>query len=150
MKQLLFICVLIINCCSLKAQSKSAQIDTTHMEVNHPYNDDDYTRPTFPGGLKQFYKYLAKSIHYPTSAVKGKIHGKVYLNFTIEKDGNVDSVKVIRGVSKDIDMEAIRVLKSSPKWNPGTHHRNPIPYRYSIPINFELPKKGKQKSHDQN
>lgn len=103
--------------------------------------DDWETRPSFPGGLKQFYKYLAKNIHYPTNAVKNKIQGKVYLNFTVEKDGSVDNIKVVRGLSKDLNAEAIRVLKNSPKWNPGTHHDKPVPFIYSIPVNFEIPKK---------
>jgi periplasmic protein TonB len=125
----------------VKAQVKKKLPDTAGINADKFINDDWETRPSFPGGQKQFYKYMAKNIHYPASAVNSNTQGKVYLNFTIEKDGSIDNIKVVKGVSKDINAEAIRVLKSSPKWIPGTHHDKPIPFRYSIPMNFELPKK---------
>lgn len=112
------------------------------------YNDDDFTRPDFPGGLKCFYIYLSKTIHYPPSAVKAHILGKVILNFSIEQDGSIGDIKVIKGVSKDLDAEAIRVLKNSPKWIPGTHHKRPDVVRYTIPMSFQLPGAVHQKLHE--
>jgi len=122
------------------AQSKLKHSDTLQVSDEVHYTDDDYTMPSFPGGLKQFYNYLAKSIHYPASAIKNNAQGKVYLDFTVEKDGSIDNIKVVRGISKDINAEAIRVFKNSPKWIPGTHHKKPEPVRYTIPMNFALPK----------
>src|SRR5579863_8359725 len=118
---------------SAQAQVEKKHADTLNTSTEKLIADDWETRPSFPGGLKQFYKYLAKNIHYPASAVKNNTHGKVHLNFTVEKDGSIDNIKVVRGVSKDIDAEAIRVLKNSPKWIPWTHHDKPIPFPYSIP-----------------
>jgi TonB family protein len=143
MRKLAFIVVLIAACAFAKAQGKLKHADTIGIGDEALYNDDDYTRPSFPGGLKQFYKYLAKNIRYPKNAVKNHIQGKVYLIFVIEIDGSIGDIKVNKGVSKEIDAEAIRVLKNSPKWIPGTHHRKPEPVRYRIPMNFELPKKSK-------
>lgn len=114
--------------------------DTLHLTSETLIADDDFTQPHFPGGLKKFYIYLSKNIHYPPGAVKNHIEGKVYLVFAIEKDGSIGDIKITKGVSKEIDAEAVRVLKNSPKWIPGTHHRKPNVVYESIPMNFQLPK----------
>jgi TonB family protein len=105
------------------------------------YFDDDYTQPVFPGGLKEFYKYLEKNVHYPSVAVKSRTQGKVIVTFVVEKNGTIGNVKVKKGGSKEIDAEAVRVLKNSPKWMPGTQDGKPVGVIYSIPIDFEVPKK---------
>ncbi|MBS1530128.1 MAG: energy transducer TonB [Bacteroidetes bacterium] len=140
MKPILITIILIFLFVVAKAQTKVKQPDTVML-----YADDWYTQPSYPGGIKQFYKYLLKNIHYPANALKNHAQGKVYLNFVIEKNGKVDSIKVTRGVSVDIDAEAIRVLRTSPKWIPGTRHDKPIPYHYSMPLNFQIPKTNKAK-----
>ena len=94
--------------------------------------------PTFPGGFDAFYKYLAQNIHYPAGAAKDRIQGKVFVIFVVEKDGSLTDMKIIRGVSPDIDAEAIRVLKSSPKWKPGIQNGRPVRVQFSVPINFSL------------
>ena len=140
MRRLAFIVAFVATCSFAKAQVKLKNTDTIHMGPEVLYADDDFTQPRFPGGLKQFQKYLVKNIHYPKSAVKNHIHGKVYLGFVVEKDGSIGDIKVFKSVSKEIDGEAIRVLKNSPKWIPGTHHKKPDLVHYRIPINFQLPK----------
>jgi periplasmic protein TonB len=94
--------------------------------------------PTFPGGFDAFYKYLAQNIHYPAGAAKDHIQGKVFVIFVVEKDGSLTDMKIIRGVSPDIDAEAIRVLKSSPKWKPGIQNGRPVRVQFSVPISFSL------------
>lgn len=101
---------------------------------------DDQINATFPGGIDKFNQYMVKNIRYPEYARKHHIHGEVYLNFVIDKDGSIKHVRVSRGVSKDIDEEAIRVLKNSPKWNPTKMCGKTVKTRYSIPINFSLDK----------
>ncbi|HEX3386474.1 MAG TPA: energy transducer TonB [Mucilaginibacter sp.] len=97
--------------------------------------------PMFPGGFEALYKYLTQNIHYPASAVKDKIEGKVFLTFVVEKDGSLTDIKVVRGVSADIDTEALRVLKESPKWQPGTQNSRPVRVQFTVPISFLLQKK---------
>ncbi|MEO6851079.1 MAG: energy transducer TonB [Mucilaginibacter sp.] len=95
--------------------------------------------PGFRGGLQNFYQYLIQNITYPPNAAKNRIQGKVFLTFVIEKDGSLSDVKVVRGVSTDIDAEAIRVVANSPKWIPGLQNGHPVRVQYTMPINFTLP-----------
>lgn len=94
--------------------------------------------PTPRGGIAAFYQYLMQSIQYPENAKRNNIQGKVFLTFVIEKDGSLSDIKVLRGVSADIDAEAIRVLKNCPKWNPGIQSGRPVRVQYQVPIGFSL------------
>lgn len=66
------------------------------------------------------------------------ISGKVYIQFVIEKDGSITDVKVARGVDSSLDKEAVRVVKSMPKWTPGKQRGKPVRVAYTLPINFQL------------
>lgn len=90
------------------------------------------------GGVQGFYKYLAQNIRYPDDAKKKNIQGKVFLTFIVEKDGSITDVKVLRGVSPDIDAEAVRVISNSPKWNPGLLNGKPVRVQYVVPLSFAL------------
>ena|SRR5579872_3352286 len=94
--------------------------------------------PVFPGGFQSFYKFLAKNVHYPASAVQNHIQGKVFVTFVVETDGSLTDMKVVKSVSPDIDAEAIRVLKSSPKWKPGMQNGKPVRIQFAVPIDFSL------------
>jgi len=96
--------------------------------------------PSPKGGLSVFYQYLQQSIHYPETAKKKNIQGKVFLTFVVEKDGTLDNIKVLRGVSEDIDAEAVRVLSYALKWNPGMQKGKPVRVQYVVPISFSLQK----------
>lgn len=95
-------------------------------------------QPEFPGGLKAFYQYLNDNIKYPKEAAKNKIQGRVFLSFIVEKNGTLTNIKIMRGVSADINEEAIRVLSGSPKWNPGIQFGVPVRVKYNINVNFAL------------
>ena len=95
-------------------------------------------QPEFPGGLKAFYQYLNDNIKYPKEAAKNKIQGRVFLSFIVEKNGALTNIKIMRGVSADINEEAIRVLSGSPKWNPGIQFGVPVRVKYNINVNFAL------------
>lgn len=95
-------------------------------------------QPQFPGGIKAFYQYLGQNIKYPKEAWKSKIQGKVFLSFVVEKSGELSNIKLIRGVSTDIDAEAIRVVSESPKWSPGIQFGVPVRVKYNINVNFNL------------
>lgn len=89
--------------------------------------------PSFPGSLQN---WIAKNIHYPESAIKNKIGGKVFTQFIIEKDGSVSGAKILRGVSPDLDQEALRLINSMPKWKPGHQKGKAVRVAYTLPIYF--------------
>lgn len=95
-------------------------------------------QPEFPGGMGKMMRYLARKTQYPQAALEMGIQGKVYVSFIIEKDGTISDVNVIRGVHKSLDKEAIRVVKSMPKWTPGIQKGKKVKVKYTIPINFRL------------
>ncbi len=94
--------------------------------------------PEFPGGIEALYKYMVDNVKYPEKAKADKIEGRVFVAFVIEKDGSVTNAKVVRGVSDEIDAEALRVVSAMPKWKPGTKQGNPVRVQYNLPIVFKL------------
>ena len=94
--------------------------------------------PSFPGGDEELFKFLSHNMEYPEAAVKNKVKGRVIVRFTIDKDGNVTSPEVVEGVSPELDAEALRVVKSMPKWNPGIVDGKPADVKFTLPISFRL------------
>jgi len=94
--------------------------------------------PQFPGGEIALCKYIANSIKYPVVAQKTGIQGKVYVSFIVDKDGGVTDVKVLQGVDPLLDREALRVVRSLPRWKPGKQRGVPVKVSYTVPINFIL------------
>ena len=94
--------------------------------------------PQFPGGDAALMKYLQSHINYPPMAAENNVQGKVILQFVVEKDGRVGEVKVARSVDKDLDKEAIRVVKSLPKFTPGRQNGQPVRVWYTLPVTFKL------------
>lgn len=94
--------------------------------------------PSFPGGERALLNFLNSNLKYPASAMKAGISGTVYLNFIIERNGDLSQIKVLRGTNSECDKEAIRVLQSSPKWNAGMHKGQPVRVQYHLPVKFAL------------
>ena len=94
--------------------------------------------PEFPGGSDSLCAYIARNIKYPETAKKEKIEGRVFVTFVIEKDGQVSSAKILRDIGGGCGEEAIRVVKSMPKWKPGTQRGNPVRVQFNLPVSFEL------------
>ena len=94
--------------------------------------------PEFPGGDLGLMKYIQKNVRYPAIAKEYNITGKVYISFIVDKQGSVTNVKVVRGVDKNLDEEAVRVVKSLPKYKPGKQRGKPVRVMFTIPINFTL------------
>ncbi len=96
--------------------------------------------PGFNGGdaNTEFRKYVASNMKYPEIAAENGIQGKVFVQFVIEPDGRISNVRVIRGVDPSLDKEAMRVIESSPKWNPGKQRGKPVRVSYTFPITFML------------
>ena len=89
-------------------------------------------------GEDGLFAYITKSIKYPPIAKEYNITGKVYVQFMVDKKGNVTDVKVVRGVDKSLDKEALRVIRSLPQHKPGLQRGEPAKVIYTIPINFTL------------
>jgi protein TonB len=94
--------------------------------------------PTYPGGMDKFYSFIGNSLKYPPMAAENNIQGKVFVSFTVEKDGSITDVKVDRKLGYGTDEEAIRVIKSSKRWNPGMQNGKPVRVKYNMPIQFSL------------
>ena len=96
-------------------------------------------KPTFDGGdANDFSKWVNSQIVYPQDAVDQKIEGKVVLQFTVNKLGEVKDVKVVRGVNEILDKEAVRVVESSPKWEPASQNGVPVSVNYTFPVIFRI------------
>ena len=96
-------------------------------------------KPSFLGGdANQFSMWVNQRLIYPDFAKKNGIQGRVTLQFTVEKDGSVTKVKVLRGVDPSLDKEAVRVVSMSPKWKPGKQHGDAVAVTYTFPVIFQL------------
>ncbi|MGQ1889306.1 energy transducer TonB [Thermophagus sp. OGC60D27] len=94
--------------------------------------------PEFPGGELALHKYLASTIEYPVIAQENGIQGRVYVKFVVNTDGSITDVEIARGVDPSLDKEALRVVKSMPKWKPGKQRGKSVRVSYTVPINFVL------------
>lgn len=94
--------------------------------------------PAFPGGEAKLMDYVAKNVKYPQIARETGVQGRVYVNFVVEPDGSVSNVSVLRGIGGGCDEEAIRVVKSMPKWKPGKQRGKAVRVSYMLPVNFKL------------
>ena len=96
-------------------------------------------KPSFQGGdANQFSKWVNSRLEYPEIAKENGVQGRVTLQFTVEKDGSVTKVKVLRGVDPSLDKEAVRVVSMSPKWSPGKQRDRAVPVTYTFPVIFQL------------
>ena len=143
MKAIGILLCLILPSYFVKAQGKIKASKLVH--TNKAFVEcDDEVLASFPGGMRSFNKYIKKNLHYPARAMNHHIQGKVLLNFTVEKNGSIGAIKVIKSVAPDLDAEAIRILKHSPKWRSTTDCGKPVRTQFNLPINFSL-KKSKYK-----
>ncbi|MCA6422271.1 MAG: energy transducer TonB [Flavobacterium sp.] len=91
-------------------------------------------KPDFPGGLDKFYKFIGKNFQVPEEE---GLKGRVFVTFVVEKDGSLTDIKVIRDIGYGTGKEAIRVLKSCPRWNPGEQNGKKVRVLYSLPITIQ-------------
>lgn len=94
--------------------------------------------PEFPGGMGELMKYLGSSIKYPPLAKESGIQGRVFINFVVEPNGAISNVKVLRGIGGGCDEEAVRVVESMPRWNPGKQRGKAVRVSYNLPVKFTL------------
>ena len=96
--------------------------------------------PRFTGCDEARIRYIMNNVKYPAAALEKGIEGTVYIAFIVEKDGSITNAKVIKGLGKPCDMEALRVIRAMPKWIPGTQKGNPVRVQFNMPIKFKLGK----------
>ena len=95
--------------------------------------------PEYPGGQKALFEFLSTNVQYPKEAQESAIQGRVIVQFVVAKDGKIDKVKVARtGGHESLDAEAVRVIKSMPRWQPGMKRGKPVRVKYTVPVNFRL------------
>ena len=92
----------------------------------------------FPGGQAALMKWLSNNIRYPEAAQQNDIQGRVVVKFVVEKDGSIGQATVVRGVDKDLDREALRVVKKMPKWQPGKNNGVAVRSYFNLPVTFKL------------
>lgn len=105
-------------------------------------NDVYYTvveaMPSFPGGEAEMVKFISENLRYPVVAQEAGIQGRVTLRFVVSKTGTIENITVIRSLDPSCDKEAIRVVKSMPKWTPGKQNGLPVNVYFNLPISFKL------------
>ena len=94
--------------------------------------------PQFPGGPAAMMKFIADSLRYPSIACENRIEGRVVVQFVVDCEGNILNPLVVRSVDPLLDREAIRLVKSMPKWIPGRQNGKPVCVIYNVPIRFKL------------
>jgi protein TonB len=120
------------------------ETDTDEDEIVEIEEDDEEffmvveNMPEFPGGDLGLMKFIQKNVRYPAIAKEYNITGKVYVSFIVDKQGSVTNVKIVRGVDKNLDAEALRVVSLLPKYKPGKQRGKAVRVMFTIPINFTL------------
>ena len=100
--------------------------------------DSAVVMPQFPGGNKALLNFLGKNVNYPFDAMRNNIQGRVTVNFLVMADGTISDVKIVQSVHPSLDKEAIRVVKSMPKWIPGTKNGEPAEIYFTLPVIFKM------------
>ena len=112
------------------------------LEEMMPVNTEVYTvvekMPSFPGGSEGLMKYFAQNIRYPVVAQKKGKQGRVIVQYIIGADGSISNVNVIRSIDPSLDAEAVRVVESMPKWEPGIQNGEKVSVKYTLPVMFRL------------
>lgn len=94
--------------------------------------------PNFGANRSDLMQYLSQNIRYPKNSQKKGEQGRVIVQFIVERDGSVRDAKVVRSVSKDLDKEALRVVRQMPKWTPGKKDGKAVRARFTLPVTFRL------------
>jgi protein TonB len=94
--------------------------------------------PEFPGGMKQMYDFIRRTLRYPAEAQRQGLEGTVVVTFVVGRTGEISDIKVIKDFGGGSAEEAIRVIRSMKPWQPGRQHSQPVPVRFTLPLRFSL------------
>ncbi|WP_420149615.1 TonB family protein [Spirosoma sp.] len=97
-------------------------------------------QPEFPGGMQALRKYLAENLRYPAEARQKRVQGRVFLQFVVSSTGQIQDLRLLKGIGSGCDEEAVRVVSQMPAWKPGRQQGNPVNVMYNLPIQFALKK----------
>ncbi len=122
----------------LKAKEVIAEPEPPKHEEENKVFDIVEQQPLFPGGPTALMKYLSENTKYPVVAQENGVQGRVTVQFVVEKDGSISDVHVLRGVDPSLDKEAVRVVKSMPRWTPGKQNGITVRVNYRVPVLFRL------------
>lgn len=122
----------------LKAKDVIAEPEPPKHEEENKVFDIVEQQPLFPGGPAALLKYLSENTKYPVVAQENGVQGRVTVQFVVEKDGSISDVHVLRGVDPSLDKEAVRVVKSMPRWTPGKQNGITVRVNYRVPVLFRL------------
>ena len=121
------------------------EITTQVVEVEEEEIEDDEPfikvekMPSFQGGdLNKFRNWVQERVRYPQIAQENGVSGKVVLSFVVEKDGTLTNIEVLQSPDRSLADEAVRVLKTSPKWEPGQQRNQPVRVKYTLPVDFRI------------
>ena len=139
---LCLIATMFVACKDANSQPQKEVVDTQEhksvsSEPQDPINPGVIAEmPEFPGGEGKLLQFIAENIHLPKCVTSATVKGRSIIEFVVEKDGTVSDFKVVRSLNKECDEEAVRVLKTMPKWKPGMERGKPIRVKYTVPVKF--------------
>lgn len=116
---------------------KKGKSNTIQSEENRVY-DIVEQMPMYPGGINALIEFLSTNIRYPQCSEENGVEGKILINFVVEKDGSISSIKTVSGNDYYLEMEAERVVKIMPNWIPGRTNKGTVRVKYTLPVTFRL------------
>lgn len=139
------ILIVVVVALSIGATARAQSLDAVDSSVAYAvvgelvYQQADVdVKPEFPGGDKAMYEFMNSNIHYPQDAQKDSIEGTVIVHFTIDEDGSISDAGVVRSPRQSLSEEALRMIKSMPKWIPASRDDKPVKVNLTVPVKFRL------------
>ena len=125
--------------------SVSAQKDSASTAAADSVPKEDViTQPEFKGGIEKMYEYISNNFRYPDEAKKRSVNGKMEVEFTVEKSGDITYVGILKGLDYSIDDEVLRLLKAMPRWTPATKNGVPVRYKVCMPITIRASRRSQK------
>ncbi|MBD5274886.1 MAG: energy transducer TonB [Bacteroides sp.] len=125
-----------------KFQAVQEAVIVKEPEPEKPKEDEIFVaveqQAEFPGGMAALMKWLSNNIRYPEAAQQNDVQGRVIVKFIVEKDGSVSQAQIVKGVDKDLDKEALRVVNKMPKWQAGKNNGVAVRSYFTLPVQFRL------------
>lgn len=139
MKKILFIALLSFG---FMANAMAQHFDEGEEVIEQSESDKVFEvvekMPSFPGGQGALFDFMEKNIKYPKVAEDNGIQGRVLVTFIVKKDGSLSDVRVAKSADPALDKEAVRLVKSMPKWNPGIEKGQYVNVKFTLPVTFRL------------
>ena len=138
--------VLASNLFAQKTETESKK-ETQEQFTEGPFVNYE-TPPEFPGGTKALMEYIKNEKIYPQEAIEKGVEGSIMTTYTVEADGSLTEIEIIKGVDPLLDQEALRIIKTMPKWKPGMQKNQAVRVRFRLPIVFDLNEHQKESAND--